>query len=111
MHRFGGEGGGHCCSILSLHYVRPYASSTTAIECEPLPNIANGSISYAPDMTPNFDLGTTATYECDDGFYLMGEDERNCTAGDGSSAIGMFNGEEPTCVRKCTVEVRHYTPA
>ena len=72
----------------------------SAIECEPLPDIANGVIFYSDDMSPNFDLGTTATYECDDGYYLMGEDERNCTAGDGTSAVGVFKGQEPTCVRK-----------
>ena len=51
-------------------------------------------------MIPNYELGTVATYECDDGYYLMGDDERNCTAGDGSSAIGVFDRQEPTCVRK-----------
>ena len=71
-----------------------------AIECEPLPDIANGNISYADDMTPNYEVGTIATYECDDGYYLMGDDERNCTAGDGSSTTGVFDRQEPTCVRK-----------
>ena len=71
-----------------------------AIECEPLPAIANGMITYADDTTPNFDLGTTATYACDDGYYLMGNDQRNCFAGDGTSATGVFDGQEPTCVCK-----------
>ena len=53
-------------------------------------------ITYADDMAPNYELGTIATYECDDGFFLEGEDQRNCTAGDGSSAIGVFTGEEPS---------------
>ena len=51
-------------------------------------------------MTPNYDLGTMATYECNPGFYLMGDDERNCTAGNGTSAIGVFDKQEPACVRK-----------
>ena len=81
--------------LIAIHFlIHP------AIECEPLPDIANGRITYAEDTTPNFDLGTVATYECDDGYYLMGEDQRNCTAGDGSSAIGVFEGQAPTCVRK-----------
>ena len=57
-------------------------------------------ITYTDDIVPNYELGTIATYECDDGFFLEGEDQRNCTAGEGSSAIGVFTGEEPRCVRK-----------
>ena len=71
-----------------------------AIECEPLPGFANGMITYAEDVIPNYELGTVATYECNDGFYLMGSDQRNCIAGDGTSAVGVFDGEAPTCVRK-----------
>ena len=55
-------------------------------------------ISYAVDINANYELGTMATYECDDGYFLMGEDQRNCTAGDGTSAIGVFDGKEPSCV-------------
>ena len=72
----------------------------SAIECEPLPNIVNGSIIYAEDTIANYELGTVATYLCDDGFFLMGEDQRNCTVGDGTSAVGVFDKPLPTCIRK-----------
>ena len=51
-------------------------------------------------MTPNYEIGTIATYVCDYGFYLEGENQRNCTAGNETSAIGVFNGEAPICVCK-----------
>ena len=74
-----------------------------AIECEPLPPISEGSITYADDTTPNFDLGTTATYECNEGYFLnvsAGNRVRTCVDDDGMDAVGIFDGEAPTCVRK-----------
>ncbi len=75
-----------------------------AIECSPLPAIANGSITYAIDNTPNYDLGTVATYDCKAGFVLdlsLGKSEmRTCVDDDGLDAIGVFNEQAPTCVRK-----------
>ena len=72
--------------------------------CEPLPDVAYGSITYTykstEDMTPNYEIGTIAAYTCAYGFYLEGGEERNCTAGNGTSGIGVFDGEAPTCVRK-----------
>ena len=46
-------------------------------------------------MTPDFDIGTEATYECDPGFILVGVMFRNCTVGiDGT---GEWTEEPPTC--------------
>ena len=78
-------------------------SFSVAIECEVLPPIDDGSITYAEDTTPNFDLGTTATYECNEGFFLdvsVGNRVRTCVDDDGMDAIGVFDGTAPTCVRK-----------
>ena len=72
----------------------------SATECEPLLDVANGTITYAEDTIPNYELGTVATYMCDDGFFLMGEDQMNCTVGDGTSAVGVFDKQSPTCIRK-----------
>ena len=71
--------------------------SSTA-QCPELPPIENGSITYDPDMTPDFDIGTDATYECDPGFILVGVMVRNCTVAiDGT---GEWSEEPPTCERK-----------
>ena len=74
--------------------------SPTAIECPPLLAITNGTISYSPDVTPDYDLGTNATYTCEAGFYLEGNEVRVCMDDDGMDAIGVWSGQEPSCVRK-----------
>ncbi len=75
----------------------------TAIECLVLPAFANGMIVYATDVDPNFDLGTTATYSCDDGYTLdlsIGVEVRTCIDDGDNDAEGVFSGQEPACVRK-----------
>ena len=39
-------------------------------------------------------FGSTATYTCNDGFRLEGEETRKC------EATALWSGEAPTCVRK-----------
>ena len=51
-------------------------------------------ISYDSDI---FDLGTVATYECEEGFVLVGNENRTCTEGDSTSVIGEWSGGMPTC--------------
>ncbi len=57
-------------------------------------------ISYSPDVTPDYDLGTNATYTCEDGFYLEGNQVQMCVDADGMDAIGVWSDQEPSCVRK-----------
>ena len=75
-----------------------------AIECPPLDPIINGFINYAPNNTPNYDLGTVATYNCDAGFVLDlslgGSVTRTCVDDNGLDAIGEFNNQAPRCIRK-----------
>ena len=75
-----------------------------AIECPPLDPIINGFINYAPNNTPNYDLGTVATYNCDAGFFLDlslgGSAFRTCVDDNGLDAIGEFNNQAPRCIRK-----------
>ncbi len=68
--------------------------------CPPLPAITNGMISYSPDVTTDYDLGTNATYTCEAGFYLEGNEVQMCMDDDGMDAIGVWSGQEPSCVRK-----------
>ncbi len=73
------------------------------IQCVPLPDIPNGMIEYGPDTTANYMLGTTATYICNDGFFLdvsVGNEVRTCVEDDGLDDLGVFTGSQPTCVRK-----------
>ena len=76
---------------------------SAAIECLPLAAIADGVITYAPDNTPNYTLGTVATYACDAGFILdlsVGSETRTCIDDGDMDAEGVFDFQEPQCVRK-----------
>ncbi len=91
-------------SILLYDYNTMLNAIYPAIECSPLPAITNGFITYAPDDTPNYNLGTVATYECDTGFVLDlslgGSMTRTCVDDNGLDAIGVFNTQAPRCIRK-----------
>ena len=79
-------------------------SPAAIIECSPLPTITNGTISYSPDVTPDYDLGTKATYTCEAGFYLEGSEVRVCMDDDGMDTIGVWSGQQASCVRKLSVK-------
>ncbi len=66
--------------------------------------IANGQIVFSNDTTSPFDFGTLATYTCDTGFSLVGESDgtRTCS-GDGSSPVGMWTGDIPTCIGEYSI--------
>ena len=74
----------------------------TAVECEPLANIANGMISYTTTGSPNYALETVATYSCDDGFVLDlnggATMMRTCEDDGDSDALGEFTGQAPSCI-------------
>ncbi len=98
---------GSACTVNSFicSFILPIA------QCPPLPEIANGMISYSPDNTSDYSVGTLATYSCNPGYVLVinpGSEMRNCVdAGDGSG--GIFIRQAPTCERKqgnaCTVHL------
>ena len=75
----------------------------TAVECEPLANIANEMISYSTAGTPNYPLTTVATYSCNAGFSLdlsVGSETRTCIDDGDNDAEGVFDMQKPACVRK-----------
>ena len=69
----------------------------TAIVCDELEALENGMIVYAPDSTgPEYDLNTVATYLCDEGFELVGDETRTCEDA-GAGVSGEFSGTAATC--------------
>ena len=78
-----------------------------AIVCPPLLTITNGTIYYSPNVsTPYFDLETYATYICEAGFNInIINQVRTCIDDDGLDAIGMWSGQEPSCVCKLSAKV------
>ena len=78
--------------------------------CPPLPNIANGVITYSVTGhgTLNYSLRTVATYSCNYGFVLDptgGSETRPCVDNGDSDAEGIIDMQEPACVRKSTIIV------
>ena len=65
-----------------------------AAQCPPLPVIANGMIAYGPDTTPDYDVGTVATYVCDKGFNLFGAMTRVC------QSDRTFSDSPPVCTQR-----------
>ena len=61
-------------------------------------------ISYSPDVTPDYDLGTNATYTCEAGFYLEDNGIRMCVDDNRMDAIGVWSGREASCVCKLSAE-------
>ena len=57
-------------------------------------------ITYVPDITIYFEIGTVATHVCDDGFSLVGDMTRTCMDDDQADTIGVWSGTAPTCLRK-----------
>ena len=61
---------------------------STAVDCDTLSNPANGQVS-----TNGTTFEQTATYSCNTGYNLMGDNTRTC------QATGEWSGSEPTCER------------
>ncbi len=84
----------------------------TAITCPPSTAPTNGFVTYnttidgnstyafdvvAIDENSTYAFDVVAIYSCGNGFSLVGNNTSTCT-GDGSSTIGAYDGEPPTCV-------------
>ena len=84
----------HCTAQMLVVCLR-YTSTT----CSSLGSLSNGGIAYSPDTTSLFNIGTTATYSCNTGYYLDGNSARTCT---GSCT---WDGSTPRCLgkHKCCV--------
>ncbi len=91
----------HACTVHAVHLLMQLYSPT--VLCPPLPELANGGISYSPyGFNREYTVGTVATYSCNQGYELvrnLGSMIRTCRdVGDGSG--GRFDGQVPTCERK-----------
>ena len=56
------------------------------MNCANLSNPLNGNV-----VVTGTTVGATATYSCNNGFFLQGVDRRVCTTG------GVWSGSAPTC--------------
>ena len=61
--------------------------SSSAVLCDELSSPANGDVIWNGTTS-----GSTATYTCDSGYQLSGDQTRTC------QNTGVWSGEEPTCI-------------
>ena len=59
------------------------------IDCGSLDDLGNGHVSLTGTT-----FGSTATYECAVGLYLIGDSQRTCLE------TGQWSGEQPVCQSK-----------
>ena len=84
----------------SLKHFQQYLFPT-AIECPALTAPMNGLFWYATDMTPEFEIGTVATFTCNAGFSLNDAVAMlTCADDDQMDNVGTWGGTEPNCLRK-----------
>ncbi len=71
--------------IVTFEYNYTYAG-----QCDHLPSLPNGNISYSFGGFPLRPYGTVATYTCNQGYYLSGNETRACNNSE-------WFGKMPTC--------------
>ena len=69
-------------SMLSI----PLLFMPSVVDCGGLSSPQNGQV-----ILTNTTFGSTATYQCDEGFNLIGDMQRICQSN------GVWSGNEPTC--------------
>ena len=78
-----------------------------AVICLPLEQFSNGRIEYSTNTTAPYNLGTVATYICNEGFRLDisngGSETRTCIDDMDNDRQGIFDNQAPQCVRKCSI--------
>ena len=73
--------------IQSEHTCYYFYDVLTAVECGTLTNPTNGQVTYTGRTT----FGQTATYSCNRGYNLVGDNTRTCQAN------GVWSGSIPIC--------------
>ena len=72
-----------------------YILLSTVVDCSTLTNPANGQVNH----TAGTSLGEAATYSCNTGYNLVGDNTRTC------QADGMWSGSAPTCERMLYIKL------
>lgn len=58
---------------------------------------SNGAIDFTTDMVAPYEFETEATYTCDVGHDVVQSNETRTCDGNGSTAVGMWSGQIPSC--------------
>ena len=86
-----------CSDLLCVQLDEPI-NSYAEYKCPDLPDPTSGRVTFAPDTVAPFNLSTTSTYSCDQGFGLNGNPTRTCGSNvDNTNSEGLWSGVTPTC--------------
>ena len=86
-----------------------YHGTLTAITCSALPAVSNGMIVYSSNTTAPYVLGTTANYQCNEGFGLDGGDGIRTCNGDDNNSNGTWSGQPSNCSGIYNTFTKHNT--
>lgn len=78
-----------CC------YIVTFVASTAAVDCGELDSPANGMVTTAPSTV----YQSVATYECEEGYNLVGDMTREC------QASGEWSNSAPQCESKFSCSI------
>ena len=78
------------CTLTPLRFI------ITVVTCPILDEVDNGVIDYSIAITTRM-FGTIASYSCNIGFYLDGNNTRVCGES-GTSIFGAWDTTAPTCI-------------
>ena len=85
--------------LLILHLIVLFNSVPyfAVIDCGGLSDPEEGRVTFNPGVVATIDTGldAVATYVCNDGYDLVGDELRTCQGN------GLWSGAEPTCMCKC----------
>ena len=71
------------------------------ITCQPLTQPSNGAVTISSGAHKvTLGRGATATYSCNTGYGLIGQENRTCVVTDGGTNA-TWSGNEPTCWGEC----------
>ena len=86
-----------CLGSAENMYV-PDLSLSIVVTCPSLGALVNGHILITPPVGSSInDYGSVASHSCDRGYYLDGNQLRNCVGGGAAGTTGFWDGAPPTC--------------
>ena len=83
-----------------MNYTFKIISHAAVILCSPLDVPVNGQIIYTTEHHSNHTVDTIATYSCNVGYALVGDNQRVCVDDDQLDTMGQWNGSAPLCESK-----------
>jgi len=79
-----------------LHYTLYIFPPHAVVQCPALDEMSNGLIDYSENSTDSFRFGAIASYSCQEGFAVVGNNRLTCSV-NGTSTLGIWDSTPPVC--------------